>query len=297
MPTHAPYTGRFAPTPSGPLHQGSLVAALGSWLAARSAQGHWLVRIEDLDPPRTAPGAAASILHTLERLGLHWDGPVVYQSQRAPAYQAALAQLQPDLFWCTCTRAELRQNGGRCPDTCRQRREPPVKQPAAARIATPETLPALVDGQYGTLNLPAELTGQHPILKRKDGLWSYPLAVVVDDAWQDITQVVRGADLLPLTPMQLWLQARLGYPQPCYMHLPLVRGPDGRKLSKQNQAPPIDPDRAGLHLHQALQTLGLTPPSGYDPEALLDWGVQHWPERQRPAAPDPNFRHQEAPWA
>lgn len=269
--------GRFAPTPSGPLHLGSLVAALGSYLSARAQGGQWLVRIEDLDPPREMPGAADRILQTLERYGLHWDGPVWYQSQRHDAYEAALHALSDHVFYCTCTRAELRGTGGVYPGTCHHRREPPPDR-HATRIRT-RGLPArFTDAELGEQHLNAGEIGSDPILRRKDGLWAYPLAVVVDDQAQAVTEVVRGSDLLTMTPVQIWLHEALGQPAPAFRHLPVVRQADGRKLSKQNGAPALNEQDPTPQLREALRHLGLTPPRLSHRE-LLAWAVEHWSQR------------------
>lgn len=273
------YIGRFAPSPSGPLHLGSMVAALGSYLDARAQGGRWLLRMEDIDPPREQPGAADDILRTLEVFGLHWDGPVVWQSERSQAYRQALDTLSERLFYCTCTRAQLRDSGGVYPGTCRGRRTRPDDAPAAIRLQTPDPLPAFVDRVQGPLQPDRQATGGDPVLKRKDGLWAYQLAVVVDDGWQGVTDVVRGEDLLTTTPVQAWLQHCLGLPTPRYLHLPVLTDDQGRKLSKQNHAPAIaGQSREGV-MRQALQALGLEPPDE-SARDLLAWAVQHWQTRR-----------------
>ena len=274
--------GRFAPSPSGPLHFGSLVAAVGSYLDARSQGGQWLVRMEDIDPPREQPGAADDILRTLDLFGLHWDGPVMYQSQRSEAYNAALSQLTDRLFYCTCTRAELRPHGGRYPGTCYQRQSAP-DQPSAVRLRGPEQPPVFEDRAAGLLQLTADDTGTDPVLRRKDGLWAYQLAVVVDDAAQGVTDVVRGHDLLTTTPVQVWLQQCLAVATPQYLHLPVVTGPDGRKLSKQNHAPAVSVADRDWLLSGAMRVLGLTPDPDLAGDELLPWAIRHWAER-RPSA-------------
>lgn len=273
------YRGRFAPSPSGPLHFGSLVAALGSWLDARANGGVWLVRMEDIDPPREQPGAADDILHTLEAFGLYWDEQVLWQSQRTAAYEKALTHLASHLFWCTCTRAQLRPFGGIYPGTCHLRHQPPTDRPAAIRLRTDSPLPPFTDRQRGSLQLPPEQTGTDPVLRRKDGLWAYQLAVVVDDGAQGISDVVRGHDLLTTTPLQVALQQRLGLPTPNYLHLPVISAPDGRKLSKQNHAPPVLPAQRDQHLRAALRALGLHPPAELTTTELLPWGTAHWQTR------------------
>lgn len=273
------YVGRFAPSPSGPLHFGSLVAALGSYLDARSQGGHWLVRIEDIDPPREQPGAADDILRTLDAFGLHHDGRVMWQSARSDAYAAALDTLHDHLFYCTCTRAQLRPYQGNYPGTCRTRTSPPADQPSAVRLITPDVLPRFVDRVLGPQQLSRQDTGGDPILRRKDGLWAYQLAVVVDDAAQGITDVVRGHDLLTTTPVQVWLQQCLGVPAVRYLHLPVVNTADGRKLSKQNHAPAVRVDQRDALLRAALNVLGLEPDSTLSTDELLPWASTHWSER------------------
>lgn len=281
------YVGRFAPSPSGPLHFGSLVAALGSYLDARSHDGHWLVRIEDIDPPREQPGAADDILRTLEAFGLHHDGSVLWQSARSDAYAAALETLRDQIFYCTCTRAQLRPYQGNYPGTCRTRSTPPADQPSAVRLITPDTLPAFEDRVMGTQQLSRQDTGGDPILRRKDGLWAYQLAVVVDDAAQGITDVVRGHDLLTTTPVQVWLQQCLGVPAVRYLHLPVVNSTDGRKLSKQNHAPAIGAGQRDLLLRAALHVLGLKPEATLCTDELLPWASAQWPQRSTSATEVP----------
>lgn len=275
--------GRFAPSPSGPLHFGSLVAALGSYLDARSQQGSWLVRMEDIDPPREQPGAADDILRTLEAFGLTWDGRVMYQSERSEAYAQALSRLEPHLFYCTCTRAQLRPHGGIYPGTCHQRRTAPPGA-SAVRLRSPVQPPAFIDRAAGTIELDRVTTGSDPVLRRKDGLWAYQLAVVVDDAAQGITHVVRGHDLLTTTPLQIWLQQCLQVSTPSYLNLPVVTGPDGRKLSKQNHAPGLSITDRDRLLTAALHILGLTPEPELGGAELLPWAIQAWPERTKTAA-------------
>ena len=274
-PSDMPYIGRFAPSPSGPLHFGSLVAALGSYLDARAQGGQWYVRIEDIDPPREQPGAADEILRTLDALGLHWDGEVMWQSQRSEAYEAALDALRDELFYCTCTRADLRPFAGVYPGTCRARTQMPLDTPSAIRLRTPDSALTFLDRRLGEQSLTPTDTGGDPILRRKDGLWAYQLAVVVDDGAQGITDVVRGNDLLNTTAGQVYLQTRLGLPTPRYLHLPVVVDAEGRKLSKQNHAPAIDVTQQRPLLRAALQALGLNAPD-LDASALLKWGVANW---------------------
>jgi glutamyl-Q tRNA(Asp) synthetase len=250
----APYRGRFAPSPTGPLHLGSLVAALGSYLDAKAHGGEWLVRIEDLDTPRTVPGAADDILRTLERFGLEWDGPVLYQSTRIDAYEAALDQLRRrDLaFPCTCSRKDI---GERYPGTCRT--GPRGSRDALSwRFRVSGETVEFEDRRLGPQRQNVEEYVGDFVLKRADGLFAYQLAVVVDDAAQGITDIVRGEDLLDSTARQIQLQRSLGYPQPRYLHLPVVNNELGQKLSKQTGAAALDPARVPELLEQARLLLG-----------------------------------------
>lgn len=257
------YIGRFAPTPSGPLHLGSLVTALGSWLDARAADGRWLLRIEDIDPPRCPPGTADEILRQLEAFGLTWDGEVRYQSTRDDAYQAALDRLIESgmAYSCGCSRQEWQQYG-HYPGWCRNGPRHP-ERPQAWRLRTDLGVHPVVwqDRLFGGQHLDPSAHGD-VVIKRKDGLWAYQLAVVADDADQAITDIVRGYDLLDNTPWQRQLQIALGYSEPRYLHLPLILGDDGQKLSKQNLATPIPTDDGDARalLHHALQLLDQTPP-------------------------------------
>ncbi|MDE3198934.1 MAG: tRNA glutamyl-Q(34) synthetase GluQRS [Acidobacteriota bacterium] len=249
------YRGRFAPSPTGPLHFGSLVAALASYLDAAEHDGGWLVRMEDVDEPRCVEGADLDILRTLERFGFHWDGPVAYQSRRTHLYNAALLRLREAglAYPCTCSRREA--GDGVYPGTCRNRAPAPGKQ-VAWRVRTEDALVSFEDRRAGhwEQNLAREV-GDFVIL-RADGLFAYQLAVVVDDAEQGITDVVRGADLLDSTPRQIWLQRLLGYPEPRYMHIPLVTNEAGEKLSKQTKAPPLREENTREDRIAALRFLG-----------------------------------------
>lgn len=249
------YRGRFAPSPTGALHAGSLLAALGSWLLARHARGEWFVRIEDLDPPREVAGAAESQLATLDAFGLVSDAPVVKQSERLALYQAALDRLLADgrAFVCHCSRTELAANGGvhrRC--VAMQPRPDP-----AIRLHVPDgTRIAFDDGLQGRIEQDLASEVGDFVLKRTDGYWAYQLAVVVDDAAQGVTDVIRGADLLDSTPRQIFLQRALGLPTPRYLHLPLLLDERGQKLSKSNAAFPIDAGEPLPALRAAWRLLG-----------------------------------------
>ncbi|MCS7041517.1 MAG: tRNA glutamyl-Q(34) synthetase GluQRS [Bryobacteraceae bacterium] len=271
------YCGRFAPSPTGPLHFGSLVAAVASWLDARAHGGRWLVRIEDVDEPRCRAEWADAILRTLERLGLHWDGAVVRQSGRKELYHAALERLrQAGLAYpCGCTRREA---AGRYPGTCRAGL-PPGRAPRAWRFRVPAGRIGFQDRWQGWFEQDVEAEAGDFILLRADGFFAYQLAVVVDDAAQGVTHVVRGADLLDSTPRQLLLQRALGYPRPAYLHHPVATDGEGRKLSKQNRAPALDPARDRENLLAALAFLGLAPPDDLCGAELLAWARGQWVPR------------------
>ncbi|MEW6676920.1 MAG: tRNA glutamyl-Q(34) synthetase GluQRS [Pseudomonadota bacterium] len=254
--------GRFAPTPSGPLHFGSLVAALGSCLEARRVGGEWLVRMEDVDPPRVVPGAADSILRSLERYGFEWDGPVLWQGQRGEAYQAVLEDLirAGRVYGCDCSRkllatqARTGVDGPVYPGTCRHR--PPLAG-LALRFRVPETRIVFDDRYLGRVACDLATECGDFVLKRADGVFTYQLAVVVDDQAQGITQVVRGADLLASTPRQIGLQQALGYGTPAYAHLPVVLDDAGDKLSKQTRAAPLEDSAPLPALMAAARFLGM----------------------------------------
>lgn len=257
------YRGRFAPTPSGPLHFGSLVAALGSYLEARVRGGEWQVRIEDVDPPRVVAGAADDILRTLEAFGFEWDGAVMYQSRRGEAYQDGLARLlgQDRVYPCTCSRRQLAAQARRgvdgpvYPGTCRAQRSGPLQ--AALRLRVPPGRIVFEDGLLGRIACDVAAECGDFVLRRADGVWTYQLAVVIDDAQQGITHVVRGADLIASTPRQIVLQRLLDLPTPAYLHLPVVLDPRGDKLSKQTLAKPVDARRPLPALLAALSFLGM----------------------------------------
>lgn len=271
----AGYVGRFAPSPTGPLHAGSLVAALASWLDARAHGGNWLVRIEDVDTPRCVPGADALILQQLAACGLAPDGAVLYQSQRGALYQQALDQLieRGDAYPCGCTRQDIarhhaehghsRERHGELvyPGTCRPENGGLRGKPARAwRLRVPAGDAARIDWLDRRIGAQTQRLDQEVgdfVLKRADGLWAYQLAVVVDDAAQGVTDVVRGEDLADNTPRQIWLQQCLGLPTPRYLHTPLVLGANGEKLSKQNDAQALDLSDPLAALRAAAGVLGL----------------------------------------
>lgn len=260
--------GRFAPSPTGPLHLGSLVAAVGSWLFARAAGGRWLVRMEDLDAPRVVPGAADEILATLDRYGLEWDGEVVWQSRRAAAYQSALDALRERglVYDCACSRAELARAASApagkeavYPGTCRSGIAA-GRAARAVRFHVADDVIAFDDAVFGHIEEHVARDAGDFVVKRADGPFAYQLAVVVDDAAQGVTQVVRGADLLTSTARQIALQRALGLPAPQYAHLPLVVGADGAKIGKRDGAlplPSLDEARVRESLALALRILGI----------------------------------------
>ena len=277
------YRGRFAPSPTGPLHFGSLVAAVASWLDARAAGGEWLVRIEDVDRPRSVPGAADAILRALEALGLAWDGEVVRQSERGALYEAALERLRAagHVYRCRCSRREIADSalhgieGAIYPGTCRGRavRE---DEPAAVRAIAPAEPIHFDDRVQGAIIQKVARDIGDFVLRRRDGLHAYQLAVVVDDAEQGVTDVVRGADLLWSTPRQIALQRWLGFPTPRYLHVPLAADRAGEKLSKQTNAPPIDVADALHELRRALRFLGQPAAAGGTPAEILEQARAAW---------------------
>ncbi len=281
------YRGRFAPSTTGPLHFGSLVSAMVSYLDARAAKGEWIVRIEDLDVPRLIKGADTWILNTLEAYGFEWHGPVVYQSQRIQHYSNALAQLsQQDLFYyCQCSRKQIARHarpgafGYIYPGNCRNKQiDSPVKA-ASTRLKTDDLNICFTDRFYGNQqqNLLAE-TGDF-IIRRADGLIAYQLAVVVDDADQGITHIVRGSDLIESTARQIYLQQCLHYPTPDYMHHPVVADRQMEKLSKQTGASALPTTGQCQILYRALTFLGQKPPDelkSVTVDAFWHWAIEHW---------------------
>lgn len=290
----SPVVGRFAPSPTGPLHLGSLVAAVGSYALARRAGGRWLLRIEDLDAPRVAPGAAEDFFRALESLGFAWDGEVVWQSRRTEAYREALETLerQGAAYPCGCTRAEIArassaphpgEEGPPYPGTCRGGL-PPGRAARAVRVRVREEPLSFRDAILGPVSACLADSCGDFVVRRADGLFAYQLAVVVDDAASGVTQVVRGADLLASTPRQIRLQNLLGLPTPAYAHLPLVTGPGGAKLSKRNCAVSLASGQdlarqGGALLLAALRFLGQDPPPDLHrapPQEVLAWASSHF---------------------
>ncbi|MCI5107785.1 MAG: tRNA glutamyl-Q(34) synthetase GluQRS [Pseudomonadales bacterium] len=276
----AAYVGRFAPSPTGPLHMGSLIAALASYLDARAASGQWLLRMEDLDPPREPAGAAEQILEQLRYLEMHWDGEVLYQSQRHDAYAAALSQLDSNglLYRCSCSRQRIRELNGRYDGHCRTQAVAGDKD-CAIRLQTSAASIEFTDRIQGKFSQAVETEVGDFVIRRKDGLFAYQLAVVVDDGYQQITDVVRGYDLLDSTPRQIYLQSLLGLPRPNYAHFPVLVNDQGQKLSKQHFAAAVDISEAGRCLFEGLKFLGLQPPRALATSpcaAQLAWGIEHW---------------------
>ncbi len=285
-----PPVGRFAPSPTGPLHFGSLVAAMGSFLQARRGNGRWLVRMEDIDPLREVPGAADGILRTLEAYGFEWDGEVVFQSRRRERYQAALARLQAAglAYACGCSRRELtevRQRLGLAPGvypgTCRGRRGMPTNANGryACRLLVADRVVGFTDLLQGEQRQAVAREVGDFVILRADGQYAYQLAVVVDDAAQGVTEVVRGSDLLDSTPRQLYLQEALGLPTPRYLHLPVVVNGDGEKLSKQTHARPLPLSDPLPSLWAAARFLGQEPPPSLAAGRVADfwrWALASW---------------------
>ncbi|AOZ49932.1 tRNA glutamyl-Q(34) synthetase GluQRS [Chromobacterium vaccinii] len=293
MMSNVIYRGRFAPSPTGLLHAGSLSTAVGSYLEARSRGGQWLLRMEDLDPPREVPGAADDILRTLEAFGFEWDREVVYQSRRHDLYRAALEQLAASghAYACCCTRKEIAAHARRgldgyvYPGTCRQGC-PDGRAGRAWRLAVAEGERGVEDRLQGGYRQDLARDIGDFVLLRADGFWAYQLAVVVDDADQGVTDIVRGADLLVSTPRQLAVYDALGRPAPGYCHLPVLTNAAGEKLSKQTLAPAISARDAARQLSAALELLGHCPPAGCESlDELWRWAVANWSLSRVPAGP------------
>jgi glutamyl-Q tRNA(Asp) synthetase len=285
---HSLCTGRFAPSPSGELHFGSLIAALGSYLSARSAGGQWLVRIDDLDPPREIAGAATTILRQLEHYGLFWDQSVLWQSQRQPAYLEIIDTLlrQKQVYLCTCSRQTIKGMGGWYNGHCRSQNA--SHQQAALRLFQQQPVLSFTDRLRGTVSCSPPLANEDFIVRRRDGLIAYNLAVVVDDHYQGVTEVVRGADLIEPTVRQVSLYQLLGWEVPSYLHLPLVVNSAGNKLSKQNHAPPLTLGDPRPVIIRALSVLGQTTPLGWQDltcEQLLQEAIKRWQPLKIPVEP------------
>ena len=294
-PAPAPGVGRFAPSPTGPLHFGSLLAAVSSYLEARGRGERWLLRIEDIDPPREEAGAAEAIVRCLELYGFQWDGPVLRQSRNEERHRTAVERLLAEglAYPCRCTRRVLARTarqgamGPIYPGTCR---DGSGRGARAIRVRTTDEPIGVADRLQGPIEQRLERELGDFVIRRRDGLIAYQLAVVIDDAVDGVTDVVRGIDLLDSTPRQIHLQRLLGLPTPSYMHIPVAVGADGEKLSKQTSAPPIaiDPDAVAPTLCRALACLRQEPPAalaGASPDAVWEWALANWrPERLRSLA-------------
>ncbi|WP_223670057.1 tRNA glutamyl-Q(34) synthetase GluQRS [Kangiella shandongensis] len=274
--------GRFAPSPSGPLHFGSLIAAVGSFLIAKTCNAEWQVRIEDIDPPREIEGATDTILRQLEAFGLHWDGPVIYQSESIPRFQHILAELQSNdlLYACNCTRKKVNaiSDNGRYPNIC-STKDLSFDGEVAWKLRHGQADYSFVDQIQGACHFANDLYREDFTVKRKDGLMAYQLAVVVDDIDAGIDHVVRGSDLLDSTPRQLRLYEVLGKEPPLWYHLPVAINQDGNKLSKQNHAEAITEHQASQLLVQALQFLGQKAPAELqheNVESIIDWALEYF---------------------
>jgi glutamyl-Q tRNA(Asp) synthetase len=268
-----PYVGRFAPSPTGPLHFGSLVAALASYLDARANNGLWLLRIEDLDPQRESPAAPSEILSQLETFGFHWDGELLYQSARLDAYEEALNRLNnADLiFPCTCSRKSIQ---GVYPGHCRDRKR--TDEPSASRMLTDNRTIDYNDLILGHQSSNLERDTGDFIVKRKDGLFAYQLAVVVDDAYQGVTHIVRGSDLLDSTSRQIYLAENLGFQSMQYGHFPIILGSDGHKLSKQSHAASVSTTDPPAVINLALRALGQSTVVPASAEKMLQQATTQW---------------------
>lgn len=281
------YVGRFAPSPTGRLHFGSLLAAVASYCDARAHDGAWLLRIEDIDPPREEPGAADDIQEILSLYGMHSDGEVIFQHQRSDAYEEAIRRLseQGDIFWCQCSRKDLAAHPI-YPGSCRNHRSAEVD--AAIRLRVPSEEIVFEDRIFGEQHADVSMQTGDFVIKRRDHLYAYQLAVVVDDAWQGVTHIIRGADLIDNTARQILLQRRLGYTTPVYAHIPMAINASGEKLSKQNRALPLPRRQCHRVLSQALSALGHTPPASVANGtvcSILDWAIEHWSLHQVPVTP------------
>jgi len=286
------YRGRFAPSPTGPLHFGSLIAAISSYAQAKQRRGKWLVRIEDVDLPRCNNESTTLILKALEAYGMHWDEEILYQSQRTDIYQAAMDTLLTKnmCYHCACSRKQIKENTNSnnisiYPGTCRNGVEK-SKQARSVRLRTNDAIIQFKDEIQGQFSQNIYNNVGDFIIKRTDNLFAYQLAVVVDDYEQNITEIVRGSDMLDSTPRQIFLQQCLGYSSPNYIHTPLAINIDGSKLSKQAKAPAIDLNDPRPHLVKALHFLGQQPPHELletDVNTIWVWAIQHWSVNAIPA--------------
>jgi glutamyl-Q tRNA(Asp) synthetase len=283
MPEPEPYVGRFAPSPTGPLHFGSLLAAIASYLQAKIAGGQWLLRIEDIDPPREQAGADLEIIRALEAYGFEWDGPVSYQSRNTAYHESLVTELlrHSAAYPCACSRRDLATAphgplGAIYPGTCRAGCD---KKEVAIRVRTNHDPVCFDDGLQGQQSQDIEAVSGDFVIKRRDGLIAYQLAVVADDDAQGITEIVRGIDLLDSTPRQIHLQRLLGLDTPHYLHIPIVENQDGQKLSKLTGAPPLPTDDVRPILIAGLQALGQAAPAALRasaPQEIWQWAAEHW---------------------
>ena len=286
--SHRPYYGRFAPSPTGDLHFGSLVAAVASFLEARRHDGKWLIRIEDIDPPREIPGSAERILDDLARLGMTSDDSVLYQSSRLDAYEFAVDSLleRGIAYWCGCSRSELPPSGI-YPGTCREGL-PSGRKPRSVRVRTNQDIVHFEDRLQGQIEQNLEQSVGDYVIRRADGLPAYQLAVTVDDAHQGISDIVRGADLLDSTPRQIFLQRQLGFITPRYSHIPLVLDKAGKKLSKRDAADPINALGPAQAMTAALVFLGHQPPESNRLDEIWEWALANWCAENIPGQPGSN---------
>jgi len=276
--------GRFAPSPSGDLHFGSLLAAVASYLQAKQSGGTWIIRVEDIDPPREVAGSAQRIIQDLSRLGMVSDEPVLFQSQRTAAYERACQQLlsSGQAFWCGCSRADLPESGV-YPGTCRDGL-PAGREPRSIRMRVNDQTIGFPDRVQGQQRFDLRDSVGDFVVRRADGLIAYQLAVVVDDAFQNVSEVVRGADLLDSTPRQIYLQQCLGLPTPAYAHVPVVLASDGSKLSKSTRSDPVRNERPPAALRMALAFLGHEAPKR-DLAGTWEWALENWSLDKVPRVP------------
>ena len=274
------YVGRFAPSPTGALHFGSLLAAIASYLDAKTRNGQWLVRMEDLDPPRETPEAAHEILRQLEAFGLYWDKVVLYQSSRLDAYREVLEHIEKEklCYNCICSRQQVKAMGSVYDGSCRNKICLP-EDPSAIRLQTEPVMIEFNDLIQGQFSQQIEAETGDFVIRRKDKLFAYQLAVVVDDEFQQVSHIIRGYDLLDSTPRQIYLQSKLDYHTPCYGHVPVVVNELGQKLSKQHFAEPVCLDNSQSTLFLGLKYLGQNPPAELEQMPILQqlaWAMENW---------------------
>ena len=291
---HNHYVGRFAPSPSGQLHFGSLVTAVASYLDAKCHNGTWLLRMEDIDEPRCIAGVDKDILTTLEAHGLYWDGDVIYQSQQHPRYQELLDDLltQEKAYFCTCTRKQIKAMGGIYNGNCRDKTVCSATQDCALRLKVDTPLEAFEDvlmGKFTPSSSNANLNAEDVVLKRRDGLFSYNLVVILDDVFQQVNCVIRGCDLIDVTPLQRAVYKTLGYTAPQYGHVPVAAVAPGRKLSKQNRAAPVNNDTALNNIVRVMDFLGFSFPNASefdDIDSALKAAISMWDRKKVVKTPE-----------